>query len=208
MCFERRRKAECGESSTRVVIGLWRQCDSAQSGSHDATAEVALCCAEVSWGAVRFGVSHLFWTGDGVAAVFQCVRAATGSFQSIFGVLSLFMKHLLARTSPTIFGDGEQSRDFTYVEDVASLCVKAARAPGWRANVYAGNGGRYTLNLIWKLLQEMEGVEIPVNYGEPRAGDVQHSMADTTAAAQSWSCARFTMEEGLERTLEWYRQYV
>src|ERR1700686_5050780 len=69
------------------------------------------------------------------------------------GVLSLFMKHLLARTAPTIFGDGEQSRDFTYVEDVAALCVQAARAPGVAGKMYnGGNGGRYTLNSIWGLL--------------------------------------------------------
>src|SRR5579863_5276465 len=70
------------------------------------------------------------------------------------GVLSLFMKHLLARTHPTIFGDGEQSRDFTYVEDVAALCIKAASAPLAAGKMYnAGNGGRFTLNHIWALLQ-------------------------------------------------------
>src|SRR6266481_5514391 len=62
------------------------------------------------------------------------------------GVLSLFMKHLIARTSPTIFGDGEQSRDFTYVDDVAELCVKAAGASEAAGKMYnAGNGGRFTL---------------------------------------------------------------
>src|SRR5204863_7101622 len=61
------------------------------------------------------------------------------------GVLSLFMKHLLARTSPTIFGDGEQSRDFTYVEDVADLCWKASRTSGVAGKMYnAGNGNQYT----------------------------------------------------------------
>src|SRR5579863_3667609 len=86
------------------------------------------------------------------------------------GVLSLFMKHLLARTHPTIFGDGEQSRDFTYVEDVAALCIKAASAPLAAGKMYnAGNGGRFTLNHIWALLQKMEGVEISPGYGPPRA---------------------------------------
>src|SRR5881628_3416914 len=78
------------------------------------------------------------------------------------GVLSLFMKHLLARNSPTIFGDGEQSRDFTYVEDVAELCVEAAHARGVEGKMYnAGNGGRYTLNFLWNALQKMEGIRIP-----------------------------------------------
>ncbi len=123
------------------------------------------------------------------------------------GVLSLFMKHILARTSPTIFGDGEQSRDFTYVEDVADLCIKAARAPAAAGKMYnAGNGGCYTLNFIWEALQKMEGVAIPAQYGPPRAGDVRHSMADTTAAvAELGHAPQFAIEEGLKRTLEWYR---
>jgi UDP-glucose 4-epimerase len=124
------------------------------------------------------------------------------------GVLSLFMKHLLARTRPTIFGDGEQSRDFTFVEDVASLCVKAASAPGAAGKMYnAGNGGRFTLNFIWDLLQRMEGVKLPAEYGEPRAGDVRHSMGDTSLArAELGHDPQVAIEEGLKRTLEWYRQ--
>jgi nucleoside-diphosphate-sugar epimerase len=123
------------------------------------------------------------------------------------GVLSLFMKHLLDRTAPTIFGDGEQSRDFTYVEDVADLCVKASRAPGVAGKMYnAGNGGRFTLKFIWDVLQKMEGVDIAPRFGPPREGDVRHSMADTSlAVAELGHAPRFTIEEGLKRTLEWYR---
>jgi nucleoside-diphosphate-sugar epimerase len=124
------------------------------------------------------------------------------------GVLSLFMKHLLARTHPTIFGDGEQSRDFTYVEDVASLCIKASSAPGAAGKMYnAGNGGRFTLNFIWSVLQKMEGVDLPASYGPARSGDVRHSMADTKlAAAELGHAPQFTIEQGLKKTLEWYRQ--
>jgi UDP-glucose 4-epimerase len=123
------------------------------------------------------------------------------------GILSLFIKHLIARTSPTIFGDGEQSRDFTYVEDVAALCLKAANAPGVAGKMFnAGNGGRYTLNQIWSMLQKMEGVEIPSKFGPPRAGDVRHSMADTTAAkAELGHAPRFSIEAGLQKTLDWYK---
>jgi len=123
------------------------------------------------------------------------------------GVLSLFMKHLIARTPPTIFGDGEQSRDFTYVADVAALCLKAANAPGVSGKMFnAGNGGRYTLNEIWSLLQKMEGVEIGVKYGPPRAGDVRHSMAETASAeAELGHAPKFSIEEGLKRTLDWYK---
>ena len=123
------------------------------------------------------------------------------------GILSLFMKHLIARTEPTIFGDGEQSRDFTYVEDVAGLCLKAANAPGVAGKMFnAGNGACYTLNEIWKMLQKMEGVEIGAKYGPPRAGDVRHSMADTTAAvAELGHAPKFTIEAGLKKTLDWYK---
>jgi UDP-glucose 4-epimerase len=126
------------------------------------------------------------------------------------GVLSLFMKHLINRTPPTIFGDGEQTRDFTYVEDVAELCHKASRATGVAGKMYnAGNGGRFSLNFIWDLLQKIEGVSIAPNFGRPRPGDVRDSMADTALAkAELGHAPRFSIEEGLRRTLAWYRQTI
>jgi UDP-glucose 4-epimerase len=124
------------------------------------------------------------------------------------GVLSLFMKHLLARTPPTIFGDGQQTRDFTYVDDVAELCFKASQASGVSGKVFnAGNGGRYSLNLVWQLLQNIEGVKIAPLFGPPRSGDVRDSMADTAGAVTELGHKpQFSLEEGLTRTLEWYRQ--
>jgi UDP-glucose 4-epimerase len=123
------------------------------------------------------------------------------------GVLSLFMRAILERRAPTIFGDGEQSRDFTYVEDVAELNLKAARAQGVSGRMYnGGNGGRITLNQAWALLQEIEGVRIEANYGPPRAGDVRDSQADTTAAVRDLGhTPRFSFEQGMRLTLEWYR---
>jgi len=126
------------------------------------------------------------------------------------GVLSLFMKAILERKSPTILGDGEQSRDFTYVEDVAALNLKAARATNVSGRVYnGGNGGRITLNHAWELLQQIEGVRVPAVYGPPRAGDVRDSQADVTAAVRDLGHApRFSFEEGMRLTLEWYRNSV
>ncbi len=123
------------------------------------------------------------------------------------GVLSLFMKAALERKSPTIFGDGEQSRDFTFVEDVAALNLKAASARGVAGEFYnGGNGGRVTLNEAWALLQRLEGIEIPATYGPSRAGDVRHSQADTTAARRDLGHdPKYSFEEGMRLTLEWYR---
>jgi UDP-glucose 4-epimerase len=123
------------------------------------------------------------------------------------GVLSLFMKAVLERRAPIIFGDGEQSRDFTYVEDVAELNLKAARAEGVSGRMYnAGNGGRITVNEAWELVQKIEGVNLPASHGPARAGDVRDSQADTRAAVRDLGHApRFSFEEGMRLTLEWYR---
>jgi nucleoside-diphosphate-sugar epimerase len=123
------------------------------------------------------------------------------------GVLSIFLKCLIERRSPTIYGDGEQSRDFTFVEDVAALLLNAASAPGVEGRTYnAGNGNRYTLNQVWETLQRMEGVDLPPQYGPPRPGDVRDSQADITAAVHDLGHQpKFTLEQGLKLTLDWYR---
>jgi UDP-glucose 4-epimerase len=125
------------------------------------------------------------------------------------GVLSLFMTAILDRRVPTIFGDGEQSRDFTYVEDVVALNLKALDAPASvTGKVFnAGNGGRITLNDAWDLLQKIEGVKIAAKYGPPRVGDVRDSQADTTLAVRELGHSpQFSFEQGMTATLEWYRK--
>jgi len=126
------------------------------------------------------------------------------------GVISVFMTCLLQGNSPTIHGDGEQTRDFTFIDDVVDLVIKASKAPGVAGKVFnAGNGNRYSLNQIWALLQKIEGVTIPAKYGPPRAGDVHDSQADITAAVRELGhSSRFSIEEGLRRTLEWYRSTI
>jgi len=123
------------------------------------------------------------------------------------GVISIFMKCLIERRSPSMFGDGGQTRDFTFVEDVAGLVIKASKAQGVGGRVFnAGNGTCYTLNLLWKTLNEIEGTNIPANYAAPRAGDVRDSLADTTLAVKVLGHdPQFSLEEGLRRTLAWYK---
>lgn len=123
------------------------------------------------------------------------------------GVLSLFIKAALEGRPPIIYGDGEQSRDFTFVEDVVALNLKAARAPEAAGKVYnGGNGCRITLNEAWRLLQQLAGVSIAPVYGPPREGDVRHSQADPTLAERELGHRpRYSFEEGLRETLAWFR---
>lgn len=127
------------------------------------------------------------------------------------GVLSIFNKCIVEGSSPTIFGDGEQSRDFTFVTDVAGLCIKASLAGSHVCGKVfnAGNGNRYTLNMVWDTLQKIEGVSLPAKYGPARTGDVKHSQADTTAAMRDLGHApQVSLEEGLRQTLSWHRSQV
>ncbi len=128
------------------------------------------------------------------------------------GVISVFCSAVLARRAPVIYGDGEQSRDFTYVDNIVQLCRKAAGAASAASTGPAGkmyNGGvgeRITLNQMWGLLQKLEGVEIAPAYDLPRAGDVRDSQADITAARRDLGYEpEVEFEEGLRRTLEWFR---
>jgi len=155
--------------------------------------------------------AHIFASTFGVETVslryFNVFGPRQDPSSQYSGVLSIFIKSIIERRSPTIFGDGEQSRDFTYVEDVAELNLKAARAPGVGGRMFnAGNGGRITLNEAWRVVQKIEGVEIRAIYGPPRAGDVRDSQADTTAAVAALGHApRFSFEEGLRLTIAWYK---
>lgn len=123
------------------------------------------------------------------------------------GVLSIFIRRLLERRAPTIFGNGEQSRDFTFVEDVVALCIKASKAKGVSGRTFnAGNGGRYTLNETWRMLCAIEGLSIEPEYGPERAGDVRHSQADVSSAVELLGHSpQFSFEAGLRATLEWCR---
>ena len=156
--------------------------------------------------------ASVFWSCFGLDAVslrfFNVYGERQDPSSPYSGVISVFMRALIEKRSPVIFGDGEQTRDWTYVEDVASLCLKAARAKGVAGRVYnAGNGARCSLNRVWEILQRIEHVSLPPVYEASRPGDVRDSQADVTAAAHDLGHApRFTLEQGLSRTLAWYKQ--
>ena len=123
------------------------------------------------------------------------------------GVLSIFSDCLLARRAPTIFGTGEQSRDFIYVDDVVQALLLAAESPNAPGKVYnCGTGRRVSLREVWQTMQRIEGVELPAKSAPERPGDVQHSEADITRARRDLGFEpKIELEEGLRRTLAWIR---
>ncbi len=123
------------------------------------------------------------------------------------GVLSVFADRALAGTPPTINGDGEQSRDFIYVDDIARLNVLSATAAGAAGKVLnGGRGERVTLNQAWRAASQAVGAAIKPVYGPDRPGDVRHSLADISAARRELGFEPLvSFEQGLRSTVEWRR---
>lgn len=123
------------------------------------------------------------------------------------GVISLFIKWLLAGQAPTIHGDGEQTRDFTYVANVVDGVLRACEAPraaGEAINV--ATAGRVSLNELLRVLQGILGTSLTPVYGPPRIGDVRDSQASIDKAARLLGYAPVVpFEEGLRRTVAWFR---
>ncbi len=126
------------------------------------------------------------------------------------GVMAKFILQMLQGEHPTIHGDGEQGRDFTYIDNAIQANLLAATAPA--ANV-AGKvfniacGQRHTLNETYQVIAGILGFTGPAHYGPDRPGDVRDSLADITAARQAMGYEPdVSFREGLERTVAWYRQ--
>ncbi len=122
------------------------------------------------------------------------------------GVLSRFITALLDGTQPVVFGDGEQSRDFTYVDNVVEANLLACEVPNASGLVFnVGTGGRFTLNQTLKLLEKIAGKPAKPKYDPPREGDIRDSQADIQLARKRLGYnPRISFEEGLRHTWEWY----
>src|SRR5215213_3868269 len=124
------------------------------------------------------------------------------------GVISRFISALLSGERPVIYGDGEQSRDFTYIDNVVAANLSAAsseEASGKVINV--ANGQRITLNELLSELKELTGKQdVTAEYREPRVGDVKHSLADITMARELLGYeSKVDLREGLKRTIDWWK---
>jgi nucleoside-diphosphate-sugar epimerase len=126
------------------------------------------------------------------------------------GVLAKFITAMLHGERPVIYGDGEQSRDFTYVDNAVLANLVACEAPSTYvagAVFNVGCGARFTLNQTFALLKKLTGFSQSADYGPSREGDVKHSLADISLAKKNLGYRVFVgFEEGLRRTVEWYRE--
>ena len=125
-------------------------------------------------------------------------------------VLAKFITQMLKGERPTIYGDGEQSRDFTYIDNAVSANLLACEAPAAQACGRAFNvatGHRASLNQTFALLKKITGFQGEALYADPRAGDIKHSLADIAQAeAHLGYKVLVDFEEGLRRTVAWYKE--
>jgi UDP-glucose 4-epimerase len=123
------------------------------------------------------------------------------------GVLSKFIPAYERGKTPVIFGDGEQSRDFTYVDNVVDATLRACTAPAAAGKVInVGVGRSYTLNQTITILNHIFGQNVEPRYVDARPGDARHSLADISLARKVLGYEPLvSFEEGLRRTVEWFR---
>lgn len=123
------------------------------------------------------------------------------------GVISLFIKAALEGRAPTVHGDGQQTRDFTYIDNVVDGVLRAAVAPDASGHVInVATGGRVSLLDVWEALRDITGVTTTPVFGPARDGDVRDSQADIRKAERVLGYRpSVSFEDGLSRTVEWFR---
>ena len=123
------------------------------------------------------------------------------------GVISLFIRALCEGRQPTIYGDGEQTRDFTYVANVVDGVLRACDAPGASGEIInVATAGRVSLNQLFRAVRDLAGIRVEPMYAVARQGDVRDSQADIQKAGRLLGYQpTVNFGEGLKKTLEWYR---
>jgi len=125
------------------------------------------------------------------------------------GVLSRFALAFLSDERPVVFGDGEQTRDFTFVENAVQANLLACEAPGVAGQVFnVGSGGRVSLNQTLEQLRRISGKTLQAQYELPREGDIRDSQADISKAKELLGYEPTAdFDAGLERTYDWYQHH-
>jgi len=159
---------------------------------------------------------HAFWRTHGLETValrYFNVFGPRQSLESQYGaVIPLFINAALRGTPPVILGDGEQTRDFTYVTNVVDANLLACRAPAEQAvgGVFnIGCGTATSIRDLWRQIAALVGVDVEPLHEAPRAGDVRHSMASIARAREQLGYnPSVTLEEGLRQTIAYYRDHI
>ncbi len=123
------------------------------------------------------------------------------------GVISIFMNKAVSNQPPIIYGDGNQSRDFVYVQDVVKALLLTANSRTLKGKSFnIGTGNQVRINRLWELIASISGRQLEPEYQAPRAGDILHSVGNIDMAKTLLNFnTDFSLEQGLELTFEWYR---
>ncbi len=144
---------------------------------------------------------------DAVALRYFNVYGPNQRFDAYGNVIPIFAFSMLRGEPITIFGDGEQTRDFIHVDDVVQANIKAARTPSVTGAYNIASASRITINELVRLLERASGITPRVSHGPERPGDVRHSLADISKAQAAFGFSPIVgLEEGLRDYMRWARQ--
>jgi nucleoside-diphosphate-sugar epimerase len=152
--------------------------------------------------------SHLYGLETVSLRFFNIFGPRQDSASDYAGVIPKFVTALLSGTPPTIYGDGEQSRDFTHVADCVAAVLRASSAPNLSGEVLnIGTGRRTTVNQLCSYLQEVLGRKIPPQFAPPQPGDIKYDYADIEKAKRLLSYEPLVdIQQGLRETATWYAE--
>jgi nucleoside-diphosphate-sugar epimerase len=152
--------------------------------------------------------SHLYGLETVSLRYFNMFGPRQDSASDYAGVIPKFIVALMAGVPPTIYGDGEQSRDFTYISDSVAATLRACRTPKLSGQVFnIGTGRATTVNQLCSVLQKILLRDIPPRFGPPQPGDIRYDYADIEKARRALSYQpTWTIDQGLKETVAWYLQ--
>ena len=174
--------------------------------------ESSLPCPVSPYGVSKLAAEHLcflYYKNFGIPAVSLRYFTVYGPRQRPDMAFHRFFKWALKNETIRVYGDGQQTRDFTYIDDIveANLLALEKGAPGKVYNI--GGGSRISLERVIQIISEITGRQLKVDYQEKEKGDVRHTMADTTRAQRElYYSPKVSIREGLQAEYEWIKGLV